>query len=1664
MRFTSRIFWFGWLIFLPIGVLCQNVQITSVTPSPLCAGGAATIAYTTIGSFNPGNVFTFEISNSSGSFVGATIIGTVTSSTSGSAVVSLPGSLVFGTGYRIRAVSSSPPIIGVPNSTNLTVVRPPSAPVITADGPVSFCAGGSVRLRVSPQGGVNYQWRLNGSTAVGGNHDTLLATLPGSYTVELSNSCGTVVSSNTILVSLLSPPPPEAIIIGGPTTFCAGQSVLLSVPSYTGVSYQWRRNGNPVGTNSPTYSATTAGTYSVELSNSCGTTPSITSVFVTVNSAPLTPNILGDTTVCLGETQIYTITPHVGSSYLWSVSGGVILSGQSTTSVSVLWNTSGMKSITAIESNSCGSALDNSSVMVSDTPSAVTISGPVTPCVLQSGVVYSVVPRVGATYSWTINNATIVGISGAGGSSITVNFGTSPASGVITVTETNPCGSFTSTLNTNLISNASLGTIAGTDSVCAGSFGIVYRIPVPAPPVGTFTWTVTNGLILGPNNLDSVIIHWNSATPDTGRVIFSHSTVCGVVRANKLVRIKPLAIPTVTAAGPTSFCAGGSVVLNTAPQPGVTYQWRKDGVTIPGSNSPSYTATSSGNYSVLLTGNCGTLGSANFITVTVAGPLIAPIITGLRDSICNGDSVLLTMLVSQPGATFIWFRNGDTIKVNSNFIYAKLPGLYTVEAKNGCGAVLSTVPFVVGIEPKPNPVTITASGSTNFCLGGSVNLSVPPQSNCSYRWKRNGVDFGIADVATQTVSDSGRYWVEVTNRCGTIRSDTQQVTVGRPPSLVNIVNTRPTAFCTGDSTILKISSQPGQTFVWKKNSVPVGTLDSLKVTTAGFYTVEVTNSCGTTVMPGVTVTVSSSSVPPAVAVTNLTSTEICRVSGSVLLQVPLLPDMSYQWRKNGMAVGTDNHRYYATEADTYWCELTNICGTTPTTNGIRVSYLADPKKPVITSSAVALCGSSTATLAVLPQAGVVYEWKRDGVIFGADTHTQVVSVAANYTVTVRNRCGVRVNSDTFRLKLHTPLSRPTIISSGDTAICKDSVVLLSTAPQADAIYRWKRNGANIGGDSSSLLVTQSGTYCLEMSNACGTVSSTNCLTILLIPNPPPPVITSSSSTEICAGDSVTLNVQGRRAIRLHWFLDGMLIDSSNQSRITVGRAGIYTVELTDSCFNTVSSRPITITQISPPVPPFIVADSDTNFCSGGGLTLSTGAVPNVIYQWKRNGVNVGTNSTSLLVRQPGNYTLELTNACGFSVSANSITCNVINGPSPVMIVPSGPTTTCSGDGVTLNVTPQAGVKYFWLKDGDTISPADTLPSYTATASGSYRVLVYNKCDTLVSMNTIRVTVNALPTPEVRGATVCAGQSAVLFAAGGSGTYRWYGSARATTPIATGEIYQTPLLYRTDTFYVQLVRDGCSSLRVPVVVTVKSKPLAPVIVAEGNTRFCEGGAVRLSTAYIAETQYRWLRDGQLYKEGSDTAILVTAAGRYQLQISNPCGTIGSENSITVAIFLPPIRPEIRQQGRSLVTPVVPGASYQWLDAGEIPIAGATDPVFNPPAIGRYYVLLTDANGCSARSLPYDYTTGILPALHAGMEVKLYPNPAIGGRFTLQLINVSDVISSIELLDNTGKVVYSYKPEDRYNYTYMLNSGLPDGVYRVLLKTEKAVFVAGSVVIH
>jgi glucose/arabinose dehydrogenase len=132
-------------------------------------------------------------------------------------------------------------------------------PTITPKGPTTFCSG-SVVLQANTGNGFIYQWKKDGVNISGATNSSYVASTTGSYQIKIiQGSCVSWSAPMSVKVqSNLS----AQITAGGPTSICEGSYVVLYANTCQDYIYQWKKNGaNIINANAPTYSATTAGSY-----------------------------------------------------------------------------------------------------------------------------------------------------------------------------------------------------------------------------------------------------------------------------------------------------------------------------------------------------------------------------------------------------------------------------------------------------------------------------------------------------------------------------------------------------------------------------------------------------------------------------------------------------------------------------------------------------------------------------------------------------------------------------------------------------------------------------------------------------------------------------------------------------------------------------------------------------------------------------------------------------------------------------------------------------------------------------------------------------------------------------------------------------------------------------------------------------------------------------------------------------------------------------------------------------------------------------------------------------------------------------------------------------------------------------------------------------------
>ncbi len=315
----------------------------------------------------------------------------------------------------------------------------------TISGATTYCAGSTISLTASGGGtGGSYAWSgPNGFTASGAamTRPAVSGTggTAGVYTVTVTNASGcAATTSRTVTIH----PLPNATISGN-TTYCAGSTLTLSVPTQSGASYAWSGPASFSST-AATISranllATHQGNYNVTVTGTGGC-QSTASVFVTVNAKPVvsingSTAATGSLSVCAG-TDI-SLTASGGVSYAWSGPGGFASSDATMTRPAVSGlvangGTGGTYTVTVTNAAGCTSTASRSITVNAAPVVSITLNQSNT-C---APTAFSLTATGGGTYLWNGPNG-----FAASTASFTRNPSNVTMSGNynVTVTATNGC-------------------------------------------------------------------------------------------------------------------------------------------------------------------------------------------------------------------------------------------------------------------------------------------------------------------------------------------------------------------------------------------------------------------------------------------------------------------------------------------------------------------------------------------------------------------------------------------------------------------------------------------------------------------------------------------------------------------------------------------------------------------------------------------------------------------------------------------------------------------------------------------------------------------------------------------------------------------------------------------------------------------------------------------------------------------------------------------------------------------------------------------------------------------------------------------------------------------------------------------------------------------------
>jgi large repetitive protein len=660
-------------------------------------------------------------------------------------------------GGTVSVISNNSCGSSAPRTLIVTVNSVPTQPG-TISGTTNVCVGDNQVYSVAPVSGATvFNWTLPSGWTGTSTTNSITATpgaVSGNISVTAGNICGSSAARTLAVTTNSLPSQPSAIT--GTASVCSGVSTTYSVTSVSGVTYTWTLPSGWSGASTTntinTIPGSSGGTLSVVANNLCGAS-TVRTFSVGAGTVPTQPgSISGNSTVCEGANQVYTVAAVSGATtYNWVFPSG--WTGNSTTnSISVTaGSANGTLSVTA--SNTCGNSPARTlSISAAAAPAqSGTITGSTNVC---SGTAqtYSVPSVAGVTYVWTASGGTVTG----SGNSVTVTW-TATGSRTLTVSPSNSCGTGPDRMLSVMVNTGTAPTqpspIAGDSASCPGS----KTYSVTNDPLVTYSWTVSSGgTITGSGN--NVSVNWTTAGLHT--LSCTPATTCGTGPSRNLtvnVRITPAQPDPIN--GNAAVCQGTSQTYSIDPvADATTYFWTLPGGWTGTSTTPSINATvgsGSGNLSVVAENVCGASSARSLAVTTTAIPAQPSTISGPAGG-CNGSVRTFSVSPAQ-GVTYTWtLPSGWSGASTSNSITVtsgSSGGILSVSASNSCG----------NSSPKSLAVQV---GSPNVSLSqNGDSLLAVQQTGASYQWLNCSTGLPIAGATGRAFVPfvSGTYAVVVTS-------------------------------------------------------------------------------------------------------------------------------------------------------------------------------------------------------------------------------------------------------------------------------------------------------------------------------------------------------------------------------------------------------------------------------------------------------------------------------------------------------------------------------------------------------------------------------------------------------------------------------------------------------------------------------------------------------------------------------------------------------------------------------------------------------------------------------------------------------------------------------------------------------------------------------------
>jgi hypothetical protein len=1013
--------------------------------------------------------------------------------------------------------------------------------------------------------------------------------------------------------------------------------------------------------------------------------------------------------------------------------------------------------------------------------------------------------------------------------------------------------------------------------------------------------------------------------------------------------------------------------------------------------------------------------------------------------------------------------------------------------------------------PAPTPAPDFTINTATQCLPGNsfnfTNTSTIPgaSSSMTYSW-----NFGDATNSSAT-NPSGKIYASAnaytvtltaTSDLGVAASTSKTATVNAVATPSVSVSPSPSnTVCDNQSVTFTATPTNGgttPTYQWKKNGGNIATGATWNAGTslvtgdaitcvmtsnypcpAGGISTATSNTVNMTVNPVLT---------PSVSIGVSPGNSFCPGTNATFTATPTNGGTpAYQWKKNGSNVGTNSSAYSdntLTTGDVITCVMTSSipCPTSgiasSTSNGITINTSFPASVTIAPNTPTTVCSGTSVTFTATPTNGgtAAYQWKRNGINVGVNANTYTVVPGNGDVVSVQMTSSIAcaspkpATSNTVTINHSVPVTPSvTVAKTPNTPICTGTPVTFSATPVnggATPSYQWKVNGVNVGTNSSGY--ADAGTLAngdvvsvVMTSSLCAsppTATDNTTMVVNAILTPSVSISSNATSNTACAGTNVTFTavpVNGGTTPAYQWKKNGSNVGTNSTTYSDAGlvNGDQITCQMTSnySCptggIATATSG--TVTMIINPLLNSSVSISNnvsSNIaCAGANVTFTAVSInggTSPVYQWKKNGSNVGTNSITYSDAGLANgdqITCQMTSnaICPSAtiVISNTITMTINPIPS---VTTSTAATICSDATTNIGLTATIPSFFTWTlgtntgnisgaynASATTISQTLTNPSAITTGSIVYVVVPISMASSCLGPATnITVTVNPKPLLTNTTASVCSGVASTMpITSSMASTLTW----AVTTPgTITGATTGTNQANFTQTLTnpssttaanivysitpTSTVSGSCAGNATAVTVTVNPKP----VFTNTTPTFCTGSTAAIAVGPSIASTLTWTvtTPGTIMGSAAGTNQAAFTQTLTNPSITTPAGIVysvtptatvlgacvGNAANITVTVY--PI-PDVTTVTNKTVcnnntvaainfSSTVSGTNFTWSNnnnfiglgssgAGNISSFTGTN-AFTTPISGTVTVIPT-AGGCTGSQGTFTITVNPTPTVNA-----------------------------------------------------------------------------------